>query len=177
MRVPLLARCPEMFSGGRVVDRMVAGLDIMPTVLDAAGAAIPQGLDGRSMLPLLRGENDPQWRTQLLYEYYWERNFPQTPTMHALRTDRYKYVRYYGIWDSDELYDLQEDPQETTNLIYNPERKATIEEFNKRLFDEMERTDGMSIPLFRDSGGVSNKRNPNKGKAADFPDEMKVKKQ
>jgi N-acetylglucosamine-6-sulfatase len=88
-----------------------------------------------------------------------------------------KYIRYCGIWDSDELYDLQEDPQETTNLINNPERKATIAEFNKRLFDEMTRTDGMSIPLFRDSGGVSNKRNANKGKAADFPDELKVKKQ
>ena len=155
---------------------MVAGLDIMPTVLEAAGAAIPQGLDGRSMLPLLRGETDPQWRTQLLYEYYWERNFPQTPTMHALRTDRYKYIHYYGIWDIDELYDLQEDPQETTNLIFNPERKATIAEFNKRLFDEMERTDGMSIPLFRDSGGRITSEMRIKVEAADFPDEFKVKK-
>ena len=177
MRVPMLARCPEMFPGGQVVDKMVAGLDIMPTVLEAAGAPLPQGLDGRSMLPLLRGETDPQWRTQLLYEYYWERNFPQTPTMHALRTDRYKYIHYYGIWDTDELYDLQEDPLETTNLIFNPERKATVQEFNKRLFDEMERTDGMSIPLFRDSGNQNNKRNPNKGRSADFPDEFKGKKQ
>lgn len=75
------------------------------------------------------------------------------------------------------MYDLQEDPQETTNLIYNPERKATITDLNKRLFDEMEQTDGMSIPLFRDSGGVNNKRNAKKGTAADFPDEMKIKKQ
>jgi N-acetylglucosamine-6-sulfatase len=177
MRVPLLARCPEMFSRGRVVENMVAGLDIMPTVLDAAGVTAPPGLDGRSMLPLLRGQADPHWRTQLLYEYYWERNFPQTPTMHALRTDRYKYIHYYGIWDMDELYDLQEDPLETTNLIFNPERKGTIQEFNKRLFDEMERTDGMSIPLFRDAGNQNNKRNANKGRAADFPDEFKVKKQ
>ncbi len=97
--------------------------------------------------------------------------------MHALRTDRYKYIHYYGIWDTDELYDLQEDPLETTNLISNPERKSTIQEFNKRLFDEMERTDGMTIPLFRDSGNQSNKRNALKGRAADFPDELKVKKQ
>jgi N-acetylglucosamine-6-sulfatase len=176
MRVPMLARCPELFSGGRVVNEMVANLDIMPTVLSAAGASIPQGIDGRSMLPLLRGETDPNWRKQLLYEYYWERNFPQTPTMHALRTDRYKYIHYYGIWDTDELYDLQEDPLETTNLISNPERKDTIRELNKRLFDEMERTEGMSIPLFRDTGNQNNKRNASKGRAADFPDELKVKK-
>ena len=176
MRVPMLARCPELFSGGRAVNQMVANLDIMPTVLDAAGVAIPQGLDGRSMLPLLRGQTDPQWRKQLLYEYYWERNFPQTPTMHALRTDRYKYIHYYGIWDSDELYDLQEDPLETTNLIFNPERKATIQQMNKALFDEMQRTDGMSIPLFRDSGNQNNKRSASKGRSADFPDELKIKK-
>jgi N-acetylglucosamine-6-sulfatase len=142
MRVPMLARCPEFFSGGRVVDQMVANLDIMPTVLDAGDVAIPQGLDGRSMLPLLRGQTDPHWRKQLLYEYYWERNFPQTLTMHALRTDRYKYIHYSGIWDSDELYDLQEDPLQTTNLIFNPERKATIQQMNSALFDEMQRTDG-----------------------------------
>lgn len=176
MRVPMLARCPELFPGGRALTEMVAGLDIMPTVLDAAGVAIPAGLDGRSMLPLLRGQADPQWRTQLLYEYYWERNFPQTPTMQALRTDRFKYIHYYGIWDTDELYDMQEDPLETTNLIFNPERQATIRELNRRLFDEMERTGGMTIPLFRDRGPQMNKRNAGKGKAADFPEELKVKK-
>jgi N-acetylglucosamine-6-sulfatase len=175
MRVPMLARCPEMFAGGRVVNEMVAGLDIMPTVLDAAGVPIPEGIDGRSMLPLVRGESDPQWRKDLLYEYYWERNYPQTPTMHALRTDRYKYIHYYGIWDTDELYDLQEDPLETSNLIFNPERQGAIRDLNKRLFDEMGKTDGMNIPLFRDSGNQANRRNAGKGRAADFPDEFKVK--
>jgi len=175
MRVPMLARCPELFPGGRTVDKVVAGLDIMPTCLDVAGAAIPQGLDGRSMLPLLEGKPDPQWRTELLYEYYWERNFPQTPTMHALRTDRYKYIHYYGIWDIDELYDLQEDPQETTNLILNPERKQTIEQLNKHLFDLMEANGAMQIPLFRDVGPQMNKRNADRERTADFPDELKIK--
>jgi len=176
MRVPMLARCPELFPGGRVVDKVVSGLDIMPTCLDAAGAPIPQGLDGRSFLPLLAGKDDPQWRKELLYEYYWERNFPQTPTMHALRTDRYKYIHYYGIWDLDELYDLQEDPHEMNNLIANPERKDTVKDLNKRLFDVMEAGGAMQIPLYRDSGGQNNLRDPNKAKAADFPDAMKAKK-
>jgi N-acetylglucosamine-6-sulfatase len=175
MRVPMLARCPDLFSGGRTVTKVVSGLDIMPTCLDAAGVAIPQGIDGRSMIPLLEGKEDPGWRTELLYEYYWERNFPQTPTMHALRTDRYKYIHYYGIWDIDELYDLQEDPQETTNLINNPERKETVQRMKKRLFDMMEASGAMQIPLFRDSGAQMNLRDADKDRAADFPNELKVK--
>ena len=175
MRVPMLARCPDLFHGGTTIEKVVAGLDIMPTVLDAAGVAIPAGLDGRSMLPLLTGKGDPQWRKDLLYEYYWERNFPQTPTMHALRTDRYKYIHYYGIWDIDELYDLQEDPLETNNLILNPERKATIQQMGKRLFDVMEETGGMEIPMRRNMGPQSNQRNPAKSRSADFPEEFKTK--
>lgn len=175
MRVPMLARCPELFPGGRTVQNLVAGLDIMPTVLDAAGVTVPAGLDGRSMLPLLTAKGDPQWRKDLLYEYYWERNFPQTPTLHALRTDRYKYIHYYGIWDVDELYDLQEDPLETNNLIFNSERKATIQQMGKRLFDVMEATGGMEIPMRRNMGPQQNKRNPAKNKAADFPEEFKMK--
>ena len=72
-------------------------------------ALTPPPMDGRSFLPLARGERMP-WRETLLYEYYWERNFPQTPAMHAMRGARYKYIRYYGIWDTDELYDLRADP-------------------------------------------------------------------
>ncbi|HKD08741.1 MAG TPA: sulfatase [Bryobacteraceae bacterium] len=175
MRVPMLARCPDLFAGGRTVSKVVAGLDIMPTCLDIAGVSIPPGLDGRSMIPLLQGKEDPQWRSEFLYEYYWERNFPQTPTMHALRTDRYKYIHYYGLWDLDELYDLQEDPQETTNLILNPERKQTIQQLNKRLFDIMESSGAMQIPLYRDVGPQNNLRDPTKDRAADFPDELKAK--
>ena len=175
MRVPMLARCPELFGGGTVVNEMVSGLDIMPTVLETAGVRIPEGIDGRSMLSLLRGKSDEKWRKELLYEYYWERNFPQTPTIHSLRTDRYKYIHYYGIWDIDELYDLQEDPLETNNLIGNPERQDTVKELNNRLFNLMEASGAMKIPLFRDSGAQMNKRNPKEG-PADFPDELKIRK-
>ena len=53
MRVPLLARCPELFGRGKTVEQMVANLDIMPTVMEAAGLKPPAGLDGASFLPLL----------------------------------------------------------------------------------------------------------------------------
>ena len=176
MRVPLLARCPELFKGGQTVKAVVAGLDIMPTVLSAAGATISAGLDGMSWLPLTQaGAPPPHWRKELLYEYYWERDYPQTPTMHALRGDRYKFIRYQGIWDVDELYDLSEDPLETRNLIFSEKHQAVINEMRERLFDVLENTDGMNIPLQRDRGGQSNKRNSEKGGAADFPKEFQSK--
>jgi len=171
IRVPMLARCPELFKGGAVVEPMVANLDIMPTVLEAAGLKPPAGLDGASFLPLLQGHNVP-WRKELLYEYYWERNFPQTPTIHALRTDQYKYIRYHGIWDIDELYDLKADPLESNNLIFSPQHAQIVREMNKRLFALLEATQGMQIPLYPDRGGQQNLRRRSGSKAAEFPPQL-----
>jgi N-acetylglucosamine-6-sulfatase len=174
MRVPLLARCPDLFQGGQIVKDVVANVDIMPTVLDVAGAPTPKDLDGKSWLPLAQGK-PTVWRKELLYEYYWERNFPQTPTQHALRTDRYKFIRYQGIWDVDELYDLAEDPLETRNLTFSPKHAAIINQMRERLFDILEDTHGMNIPLQRDRGSQQNLRSPEKSKAAPFPSELEGK--
>lgn len=174
MRVPMLARCPELFHGNQTVKEVVAGLDIMPTVLDVAGAPIPAGLDGKSWLPITQGK-PTEWRKELLYEYYWERNFPQTPTQHAIRTDRYKFIRYQGIWDIDELYDLQEDPLESRNLIFDEKHADIVKQLRERLFDLLEETNGMNIPLQRDRGPQFNKRKPDKSKAANFPSELEIK--
>jgi N-acetylglucosamine-6-sulfatase len=172
MRVPMLVRCPELFSGGLVVEPVVANLDIMPTLLDFAGAEVPPDLDGRSFLPLLRGQA-VEWRTELLYEYYWERNFPQTPTVHALRTDRYKYIHCHGIWDIDELYDLRHDPLESNNLIFSKEHKSVVDTMNDRLFAVLEKTGGMSIPLYPDRGSQNRLRHPRRSPAAPFPSELR----
>jgi N-acetylglucosamine-6-sulfatase len=169
MRVPMLVRCPELFKGGRTVTEVIANIDIAPTCLAAAGLTSPAHYQGMNFLPVLEGKQT-QWRNGLLYEYYWERNFPHTPTMHALRGDRYKYIRYHGIWDLNELYDLREDPLESRNLINSPNHAAIVKEMSDRLFDILEKTGGMSMPLYPDKGGSSNKRHPQRSKAAEFPD-------
>lgn len=171
MRVPLLARCPELFQGGQKVAPVVANLDIMPTVLDACGVRPPAGLDGRSWLPLVRG-TPVEWRQELLYEYYWERNYPQTPTVHALRTDRYKFIRCHGVWDIDELYDLREDPLESNNLIFSPAHQEIAADLRKRLWATLRETNGLSMPLWPDAGRQDNLRHPGRSKAADFPPEL-----
>ena len=152
IRIPMLARCPELFSAGTVVDQVVANIDVAPTLLAAAGLQAPGGLAGANALPLAQGRRVP-WREALLYEYYWERNFPQTPTVHAVRDNRWKYIRYHGLWDIDELYDLQADPLEASNLIFSPGHEAIARQLNGKLFDMLAATDGLAIPISRDAGG------------------------
>ena len=111
------------------------------------------------MLPLIGGQGVP-WRTEFLYEYYWERNFAQTPTVHALREDRYKYVHFHGIWDINELYDLAADPHENDNLLARPGHEDLADRMSWRLFELLEKTDGMQIPLSADAGQRNELRDP-----------------
>ncbi len=115
IRVPMMARCPDLFPGGGRPVGMALNLDIAPTFLEAAGLSAPAGMHGRSLLSLIRGA--PGWRTEFLYEYFWERDYPQTPTVLGLRTDRHSYMHYHGIWDLDELYDIRKDPDQRNNLL------------------------------------------------------------
>ena len=172
IRVPMLAHCPQLIKPGTVVTKLVANLDVAPTVLDAAGLKPPADVQGRSILPLLRGQNVPGWRDHLLYEYYWERNFPHTPTMHAIRTETHKYVHYHGVWDTDELYDLASDPREANNLIGDDRHQRLANQLKDRMFQSLEDTGGMYIPLYRDKGRPNNLRRPGGSKAAEYPPEM-----
>lgn len=72
-----------------------------------------------------------------------------TPTVFGVRSDKFKYIRYYGIWDTNELYDLEKDPEETTNLINKPEYAEIAKKLGGELFDWLEQTKGMQIPLKR----------------------------
>ncbi len=173
MRVPMLAYCPEMIKPGTIVKDIVANIDIAPTILEVAGLKAPAYMDGKSFLPQLEGKFTP-WRDALLYEYYWERNYPQTPTMHALRGNKFKYIHYQGIWDTDELYDLESDPFESNNLINVPTLAPVVKVMNTRLFELLTETNGMYLPLYKDEGKQSNLRNANGSGEARFPDYLKV---
>jgi len=116
IRVPLIAHCPALFRGGQRRKEMILNIDYAPTFLEAAGAPIPPTAQGRSFYGLLNGSGNA-WRDAWLYEYFWERAFPQTPTVLGVRTDRYKFMQYHGVWDCYELYDLEPDPDEMRNLV------------------------------------------------------------
>jgi len=148
MRVPLLAWAPGAIKPGTRVAQMVQNIDLAATILEAAGVAVPPGvkMDGRSFWPLLQGRDMP-WRDHILYECCWEWNFPATPTTFAIRTDRYKYIYYQGVWDKGGFYDLQTDPIERHNLIGVPAYQEQISRLQKQLFDELEVSGGLQMPI------------------------------
>jgi len=169
IRVPLIMRYPKRIKKGSTVKQVVANIDIAPTLLEIAGQAKPEHMHGESFWKLTHGEDIP-WRTGLLYEYFWEWNYPHTPTTHALRGQRYKYIRYHGLWDTDELYDLEKDPKETTNLIDRPEHADRIVAMKKQLFEILAETGGHDIPLQADRGRQFFNRHPDRAKQGKFPE-------
>ncbi len=117
-----------------------------------------------------------EWREHFLYIYYWEKSYPQSPTVFSLRGDQWKYITYYGLWDTDELYNIEEDPKETTNLIeqYPQIAKKMENELYIMMKDSM--AGGLHIPLNQPEGSSANKRLSDRGghEAADFPRNLVV---
>ena len=158
IRVPMIAHCPSLLSR-RVVDQMVLNLDIAPTFLDAAGLKAPEGMQGRSLLPLATGEIPAAWRRDFVYEYAWEQDFPYTPSIVGLRTETHSLMQYPGVWDIPELYDLRTDPDQVNNLVSDaligwrmrgryvnhikkPETKALVETLQDRMAQILMETGG-----------------------------------
>jgi N-acetylglucosamine-6-sulfatase len=166
IRVPMLAHCPDLFDRGRRETGLALNLDIGPTLLDAASVRVPPSMHGRSLLHLLRGGSD--WRSEFVYEYFWERDYPQTPTVIGLRTDRYSYMEYHGVDDLNELYDTQSDPDQMNNLladvrtgtrggsvfaqIRDPERRKLVGDLRNRIHGILRATGGRREPTW--SGGA-----------------------
>jgi len=124
IRVPLIVRYPPQARPGAVIGGMVLSLDLAPSILDLCGVPPLPDADGRSWAALLAGDV-ADWRTSFLYQYDYERQFPFTPNVRAVRTADWKYIRYpHGDGGPDrhaaELYDLRADPLETRNLAADP---------------------------------------------------------
>ena len=116
IRKPLIISDPRLDRSlqGRVVDPMALSFDSPATMLDLAGVDAPAEMRGRSLVPLLSGE-DVDWREDFFYEHLFERE--TIPKSEGVRTERYKYVRYFErnpVYE--QLFDLMADPHEATNL-------------------------------------------------------------
>jgi len=123
IRIPLIVRYPGL-ARGKVVEPQALTLDLAPSLLELCAAPPLENIQGRSWVKLVR-EGDPAWRPAWFYEYNYEKQFPYTPNVRALRTDRWKYIHYPpGDGSPDkhlaELYDLRADPGELRNLAADP---------------------------------------------------------
>jgi len=170
MRVPLLGVCPKLWNPGTTLPQVVANIDIGPTILEAAGLKTPEQMDGQSFLRLAAGLMKPsEWRQNLLYEYYWEYNYPHTPTTFALRSQQYKFIQYHGIWDLDELYDLENDHHEEHNLIFSPQYQSLIKKMRAELHQILTAANANQVPFSNKRGMGANLRLKSGSSPAGFP--------
>jgi N-acetylglucosamine-6-sulfatase len=142
IRIPAIVRYPPL-GQGKVEQAQVLTLDLAPSLLELCGARPIEKPDGRSWVHLVRDGADPGWRTAWCYEYNFEKQFPYTPNIRGIRTDRWKYMHYpHGPkLDSQpdayiaELYDLRNDPDELHNLISDPAQAANLGSLQKQLVE------------------------------------------
>jgi N-acetylglucosamine-6-sulfatase len=136
IRMPLLIRYPKVIEAGTVRDEFALNIDLAPTLLELAGISVPTRMEGRSLVPLLKGARS-EWRKSFLIEYYSDRVFPRIRQMgyKAVRNERWKYIHYFELEGMDELYDLKADPYEMRNIIHQPGAVKILEGMRQ----EMER--------------------------------------
>jgi arylsulfatase A-like enzyme len=156
IRVPLLVRYPPLIKPKTEIKQQVLNIDLAPSVLDICGAEPFEQVHGRSWKPLLGGDTD-NWRTAWYYEYNYEKQFPYTPNVRGVRTDKWKYVHYpHGDGKPDrhkaELYNLEDDPRELNNLIDDPAHAETVEHLKSELARLMKETDALPDKMPLDEG-------------------------
>jgi len=134
LRQPLIVRWPGHVKPGSTDEHLVQNLDFAPTLLDLAGVEIPDRMQGRSLVPLLKGTDPSAWRDAVYYHYYEGRNMNNygVPRHYGLRTDRYTLARYYtaGAW---ELFDLKTDPEQLDNVYDDPAYREVRKRLKKKL--------------------------------------------
>lgn len=177
VRVPLVVWEPGTVPAGAVNEGRIRNLDFAPTFLAAAGAAEPAQFEGKSAWDLWTGKMPvTDWKPgDFTYEYYWEYNFPMTPTTFAIERDGIKYIQYYGVWDREEIYDLKNDPEEMHNLADDPAWLDRKNELRDALFAQLGNTAGKHvIPYGRRQSVGAVRRLESGPRAADFPDDWYI---
>lgn len=148
LRMPFVVRWPAVIKAGSVQKGMAINADFAPTFLEAAGLQVPPDMQGRSLMPLLRGERPADWRTSMYYRYYHDPGHHNTRAHYGVRTETHKLI-YFWKKDQWELFDLVKDPQELNNVYENPaykevreKLKAELYRLKKELKDEDQLADG-----------------------------------
>ncbi len=133
IRMPLLVRWPGVIREGAVERVMAINPDFAPTFMDIAGLEVPVDMQGRSLVPLLKGKTPQDWRTGFYYRYYHDPGDHNTRAHYGLRTTTHKLIHF---WKSDqwELYDLVKDPEELRNVYDDPACRDMVPRLKNELY-------------------------------------------
>jgi len=132
LRMPFLVRWPAGVKPGAVARAMALNVDFAPTFLEAAGLPVPADMQGRSLMPVLRGRVPADWRTSMYYRYYHDPGDHNTRAHYGVRTATHKLISFWksGEW---ELFDLVNDPGELHNLYGQPGHETITAELKAEL--------------------------------------------
>ncbi len=132
-RTPLLVRWPGVVESGSVNNDMVSNIDLAETFLEMACVEVPEDMQGRSMVPVLRGKTPRSWRKEHYYHYYEYPGSHMVKRHYGMRTEQYKLMHYYYDIDEWEMYDLKSDPYELKNVYNDPSYTSVKKNLHKRL--------------------------------------------
>lgn len=133
LRMPFLLRWSGVVKPGTVEKSLVLNIDIAPTFLEVAGLSIPTDIQGKSFLPLLKGEHPSNWRKSFYYRYYHDPGDHNTAAHYGIRTETHKLIYYWKI-NQWECFDLQNDPLEMKNIYNLPDKKEVVEKLKQELY-------------------------------------------
>ncbi len=133
VRMPFIVRWPGVARPGSVQDAMAINPDFAPTFLDIAGLPVPADMQGRSLVPLLKGQRPAAWRTSYYYRYYHDPGDHNTRAHYGVRTLTHKLIHY---WKKDqwEMFDLVKDPDELHNLYNDPAQQDVVAQLKTELY-------------------------------------------
>ena len=132
LKMPFVIRWPGVIKPNSVQDEMIINTDFAPTFMEIAGLKVPSDMQGRSIVPLLKGRHPWTWRESMYYRYYHDPGDHDTRAHYGVRTLTHKLI-YYWKKDQWELFDLVNDPQELRNIYNEPAQQKVVARLKKEL--------------------------------------------
>lgn len=134
LRMPFMIRYPNKIKANQKNEDINLNIDFAPTILGMAGIKSPKEMQGKSFAPNIMGEKKSSDRDAMYYHYYEYPKWHNVQPHYGIRTEKYKLIHFYYSIDVWELYDLEEDPNELTNLYSSENKKELIKKLKKKLY-------------------------------------------
>lgn len=155
-KTPLLIKWPNVIHPGTTQEEMVQNLDFAQTFLEIAGVSAPDDMQGKSLVPLLKGQNET-WDREAVYYHYYEYPGEHAVQRHyGIATKDFKLIHFYHDVDEWELYDQRKDPQEMNNVYYDPQYAEIRREMTQKLkeirkkYQDSEQLDNHYIQIYEE---------------------------